>query len=197
MDLRGFRGWAELADQPFLRRLRQGRVGVGAFERWLAQERYLYEGILGLQTALLRQAPQRHRLVLAQAVVITVEELDWMEYLELPDLPLHPARQGYLEFLAALEGEPYAVGTVVHWARQKAVCEAWRSVGPLEGLPGEFSEHWLAPETQALTHDLGSLTLEAADGSPPGEMDAWVRRVLEQEARGWEMGLEFALLDEA
>lgn len=190
MDLRGFQGWAEIVDQPFLSRLRQGQVGRGAFERWLVQERYLYEGVLGLQTALLRRAPSPHRLIVAGALVITVEELDWMESLELPKLPPHPARLEYLDFLEMLEHEPYEVGTVAHWVRHKAFFDAWRSLGPLDDLPGEFSEHWLAPEAQALTHDLGSLALETADGLPQAVVDEWVSKVLAQEQTGWRMALE-------
>jgi len=181
-----------IVDQPFLTRLRQGRVGRRAFEGWLVQERCLYEGILGLQTSLLRRAPPPHRLIVAQALVITIEELDWMESLELPNLPVHPVRLEYLDFLETLEHESYEVGTVAHWVRQRAFFDAWRSLGPLEDLPGEFSEHWLAPETQALTHDLGSLALEAANNLPQGVVDEWVARVLAQEQSSWQMALQVA-----
>ncbi|MBF6594772.1 MAG: hypothetical protein IVW51_10025 [Thermaceae bacterium] len=197
IDLRGFRGWAEIVDQPFLRLLRQGRVSNRAFQHWLTQERYLYEGMLGFQTALLRRARPQHRLIVAQALVITVEELDWMDSLNLPARPIHPMRLEYLDFLETLEHQSYEIGTLAHWVRQKAFFDAWQAAGSLEELPGEFSEHWLAPEAQALTHDLGSLALEVTDTLPHHELDEWVAQVLAQEQTSWEMALEFTCSNES
>ncbi len=201
IDLRGFRGWAELADQPFLRLLRQGQVSSHAFERWLVQEQYLYEAMLGLQTSLLRRAPQRHRLIKANALLVTVEELDWLAHLELPPAPVHPLRQDYLDFIQGLEQAPYAVGTVAHWARHRAFFDAWsslRPIGPEEDLGGlldEITQHWMAPEAQALLHDFGSLALEVSEQFAPAEIDRIVGRVVELEQAAWQMALEFALDD--
>lgn len=201
IDLRGFRGWAELTDQPFLRLLRQGQVSSHAFTRWLVQEQYLYEAMLGLQTSLLRRAPQLHRLIKANALLFTVEELDWLAHLELPKAPVHPSRQDYLDFLRALELAPYAVGTVAHWARHRAFFDAWsslRSRDPEEdlgGLPDEITQHWMAPEAQALIHDFGSLALEVSEQLSPTEVNQIVGRVLELEQSAWEMALEFTLDD--
>lgn len=201
IDLRGFRGWAELTDQPFLRLLRQGQVSSRAFERWLVQEQYLYEAMLGLQTSLLRRAPQLHRLIKANALLVTVEELDWLSNLELPAAPVHPVRQGYLDFLRGLEQAPYAIGTVAHWARHRAFFDAWNSLQlrdreeDLSGLPDEITQHWMAPEAQALLHDFGSLALEVSEQLSPVEVDQIVGQVLELEQSAWEMALEFALDD--
>ncbi|MCX7602220.1 MAG: hypothetical protein N2Z75_09825, partial [Meiothermus sp.] len=73
IDLRGFRGWATLTEQPFLNLLRQGMVSSLVFERWLVQEQYLYEALLGLQASLLCRAPQPHRLIMVNALLVTVE----------------------------------------------------------------------------------------------------------------------------
>lgn len=196
IDLRGFGGWALLVEQPFLRRLRQGRVSRQVFERWLVQERYLYQGLLGLQAWLLKQAPQQHRMILVNALMVTVEELDWLHEIEAADQPIHPARQTYLDFLARLEEQPYQIGIVALWVRQRSFLDAWQSVGALDGLAGEFGEHWLAPEAQALLHDLGSLALEATDCLEPKEVEYWIAKVLQQEQYAWEMALEFALWEE-
>ncbi|WP_337868832.1 hypothetical protein [Meiothermus sp.] len=203
IDLRGFRGWAELTNQPFLRLLRQGQVSSRAFTRWLVQEQYLYEAMLGLQTSLLRRAPQLHRLIKANALLVTVEELDWLAHLDLPKAPVHPSRQGYLDFLRALEQAPYAVGTVAHWARHRAFFDAWsslRSRDPEEdlgGLADEITQHWMAPEAQALIHDFGSLALEVSEQLSPTEVNQIVGRVFELEQSAWEMALEFALDDKS
>lgn len=200
IDLRGFRGWAELTEQPFLYLLREGKVSSRAFERWLVQEQYLYEGILRLQTSLLRRAPQQHRLIKANALLVTVEELDWLANLELPPVPIHPVRQSYLDFLQDLEQAPYAMGTVAHWARHRAFFDAWSSLLPTnDGLPGlngmaeEIAQHWLAPEAQALIHDFGSLALEVSQQLTPKEVSQIVGQVLHLEQAAWEMALGFAL----
>ncbi|MDX2004469.1 MAG: hypothetical protein SFU83_04255 [Meiothermus sp.] len=204
IDLKGFKEWADLGEQPFLRLLREGEVGQRVFLRWLRQEQYLYEGILGLQTSLLRRAPQMHRLVKANALIVTVEELDWLHNLELPQEPIHPVRQTYLDYLRYLEGRPYAEGTIAHWVRHRAFFEAWRTTQTtdpdgwgdgLEGLPTELSQHWLAPEAQALVHDFGSLALEVSENLGPDEVDRLVAQVLELEHASWEMALEFALIE--
>lgn len=198
IDLRGFRGWAELTERPFLRLLRAGKVSRRAFERWLVQEQYLYQAMLNLQTALLRSAPQKHRLILVNALLVTVEELDWLADLELPPVSVHPARQHYLDFLQGLEQAPYAVGCLAHWARHRAFFDAWSSHPPQEapdGLADQVAQHWMAPEAQALLHDLGSLALEASEELLPAEVDGVVGRVLRLEQSAWEMALGFALED--
>lgn len=195
IDLRGFGGWALLVEQPFLRRLRQGQVSGRVFERWLVQERHLYQGLLGLQAWLLKQAPQQHRMILVNALMVTVEELDWLHELE-ADEPVHPARQTYLDFLARLEEQPYQIGIVALWVRQRSFLDAWLSVRASEGLAGEVSEHWLAPEAQALLHDLGSLALEATAYLEPKEVEYWIAKVLQHEQHAWEMALEFAVAEE-
>lgn len=202
IDLRGFRGWVALTEQPFLRLLCQGKVSCRAFERWLVQEWYLYEAMLGLQTSLLRRAPQPHRLIKINALLFTVEELDWLTSLELPVGPIHPLRQRYLDFIQSLEQAPYAMGAVANWARHRAFFDAWSSLLPgsenLEdssGLADEVTQHWMAPETQALIHDFGSLALEASSELSPEEVDRMVDQVVQHEQSAWEMALEFALED--
>ncbi len=200
IDLRGFRGWAVLTHQPFLRMLRRGEVSNGAFKCWLAQEQYLYEALLGLQTSLLRQAPQPHRLIKVNALLVTVEELDWLCNLELPAVPVHPLRQSYLDFVRGLEQASYAIGAVAHWARHRACFDAWSSLiaqqeSDLNTLADEMAQHWTAPEAQALVHDLGSLALEVAEQLSAAEVDQVVGQVLRHEQLAWEMALEFALND--
>ncbi|MCX7602405.1 MAG: hypothetical protein N2Z75_10765, partial [Meiothermus sp.] len=168
----------------------------------LVQEQYLYEAMLGLQTSLLRRAPQQHRLIKANALLVTVEELDWLANLELPSVPIHPVRQSYLDFLQGLEQAPYAMATVAHWARHRAFFDAWSSLQPsdgdeehLSGLADEITQHWMAPEAQALIHDFGSLALEVSEELLPEEVDRVVGQVLQLEQSAWEMALEFALED--
>lgn len=202
IDLRGFGRWAELTDQSFLRLLCRGQVSRYSFERWLVQEQYLYEGIMGLQTWLLRCAPQQHRLIKANALMVTVEELDWLAHLELPRAPVHPIRQGYLDFLHDLERAPYAMGTIAHWARHRAFFDACNLLQSnhdhaetLGGLPGEIIQRWMAPEAQALMHDFGSLALEVSSQLLPVEVNQIVNRVLQLEQWSWKMALEFVLDD--
>ncbi|MBO1435818.1 hypothetical protein [Meiothermus sp. CFH 77666] len=202
IDLRGFRGWAAPTEQPFLCLWRQGKVSCRALERWLVQEMYLYQAMLGLQTSLLRRAPQRHRLIMINALLFTVEELDWLASLELSRLPAHPVRQRYLDFLQGLEQAPYAIGIVANWARHRVFFDAWSSLLPddeemegLSGLADEITQHWMAPEAQALIHDFGSLALEASSELSPEEVDRVVGQVLQLEQSAWEMALEFALED--
>lgn len=109
----------------------------------------MYEAELKQLAVLLQQAPRRHRLILANAVLMTVEELDWLAELEPPPRPPHPACLDYLAFWSRLQNAPYAHGLVAFWARKRTFFEAWRVVG--YGAPGSeelvltLSQHWLAP----------------------------------------------------
>ncbi len=53
----------------------------------------------------------------------------------------------------------------------------------------------MAPEAQALLHDLGSLALEVSQQLSLDEVSQVVGRVLELERLAWGMALEFALDD--
>ncbi len=189
IDLRAFRDWAQLTKQPFIGLVQQGKVSTPALKRWLAQEQYLYEAELKLLAVLLQHAPRHHRLILANAVLMAVEELDWLAELELPQSPPHVACRDYLAFWSRLQKAPYAQGLLAFWARKRAFFEAWRVVGygGTEELVLTLSQHWLAPEAQALLHDLGSLTMELSAEIPTTKSSELVAQVLRLEQAAWAM----------
>lgn len=182
---------------PFLELLRQGRVSEWAFARWLAQERYLLEVLLTLEARLLVQAPQPYRLIWVNALGFVVEELDWLAEVGLPKEPPHPLRSGYLEYLQTLAEEPYALGVVACWARQRIFLDAWgwlaaRGLEEGPSLAQQALLRWSGPELEALARDLKGMMVERLDELAPEGARAAVERVRGFERLGWVMALGFA-----
>lgn len=192
------RAWAGLARQPFLLAVRDGLVSRSAIRRWLAQDYRFVEGLMRFQAGLLRRAPQAHRLILAQGVVCTVRELDWlhMQDLDLAARP-HPAVARYLDYLDELEAQPYPLAAVLHWALQRCFVDAWLAAKPGahwhdEGPLSELVRHWTLPEFQALLHDLGEIALEAEAQTDPARLEGHLERMLAYEKAMWQMAWEYA-----
>ncbi|HEU4740057.1 MAG TPA: hypothetical protein VFS50_00485 [Meiothermus sp.] len=196
------RAWAGLAQQPFLLAVRDGMVSLRAIRRWLAQDCFFVEGLMGFQAGLLHRAPQPHRLILAQGLVSTVRELDWL-YLQDLDLSArpHPAVTQYLNYLRELEAQPYPLAAVLHWAFQRCFMDAWLAAKPEESFRGdsraggplaELVEHWTLLEFQALLHDLGMIALEVEAEADPALLDQHLGRMLGYEKAMWQMAWEYA-----
>lgn len=194
--------WASLAQQPFLLAVRDGMVSLKSIRRWLAQDYLFVEGLMRFQADLLHRAPQPHRLILAQGVVSTVHELDWLHMQELDlEAQTHPAVAEYLDYLGELEAQPYPLAAVVHWALQRCFMDVWLAVKPERYFGGdsgagsplaELVAHWTSPQFQALLHDLGVIALEAEAQTDPALLDQHLGRMLVYEKAMWQMAWEFA-----
>ena len=78
------------------------------FAFWLRQDFPFVEALYRYQVGLLREAPQAHRAPLVQALLATVEELDWLLAQGTdPGAEVHPVRREYIRLLEELEGLAY------------------------------------------------------------------------------------------
>ena len=70
------------------------------FAFWLRQDYPFVEALYRYQAGLLLEAPQAHRAPLVQALMATVEELDWLLAQGAdPGTKVHPVRREYIGLL--------------------------------------------------------------------------------------------------
>ncbi len=77
------------------------------FAFWLKQDYPFVEALYRYQVGLLAEAPQAHRFPLVQALLATVEELDWLLAQGAdPKAPVHPVRREYIALLEEMGRSP-------------------------------------------------------------------------------------------
>ena len=78
------------------------------FAFWLRQDYPFVEALYRYQVGLLLEAPQAHRAPLVQALMATVEELDWLlSHGADPQGEVHPVRREYIRLLEEMGGLSY------------------------------------------------------------------------------------------
>ena len=123
------------------------RLDEERFRFWLQQDYPFVEALYRYQVGLLLEAPQAHRAPLVQALMATVEELDWLLLQGAsPSAPVHPVRAGYIALLEEMGRLPYAYRVVFFYFLNGLFLEAWAHHVPEEGPWAELSQHWFAPE---------------------------------------------------
>ncbi len=191
-----WRGWEKVIGHPFLRLVSENALSQRSAQAWIEQNYHFVEGMLAFQADLLKRAPQRHRLVLANGLSSIVEDLDWMLYQPI-DLaaPPHPARQRYIAFLRMLGQQPYPVGITGLWAINRIFHDAWNAAAPRSRAFMNLAEHWSLPEFMAYLHDLSEAAAEALDAASEDEVrriNALIEEIIRLELASWDMAQAFA-----
>ena len=102
------------------------RLDEERFRFWLQQDYPFVEALYRYQVGLLLEAPQAHRAPLVQALMATVEELDWLLLQGAsPSAPVHPVRAGYIALLEEMGRLPYAYRVVFFYFLNGLFLEAW------------------------------------------------------------------------
>jgi hypothetical protein len=154
------------------------------FAFWLRQDYPFVEALYRYQVALLAEAPQAHRFPLVQALLATVEELDWLLAQGAdPGAPVHPVRREYIALLEEMAGLAYPYRLALFYFLNRLFLEAWNAHVEGDGPWQELSEHWAAPEFQAVLFDLEVLAQGMAEGLGPGVLANYLERILEMEKR--------------
>jgi hypothetical protein len=183
--------WQAVLKHPFLQHLYHNQVSPWLLRRWLVQMQYIGEGLLRLQAHMIRMAPPAHRAVLAQTLLITLEELDLLqqETLDFSE-DIHPTYKEYLSFLEGLECIPYANASLAHWVMLRFFNDA---MVPLSPSDDTFSvlDRYNCPEFLAVLHDLGGIAEEVWTQVPGQELDYLVEQALAHEKAAWDVLLEW------
>ncbi len=158
------------------------------FAFWLRQDYPFVEALYRYQVGLLLEAPQAHRAPLVQALMATVEELDWLlSHGADPQGEVHPVRREYIRLLEEMGGLSYPYRLVFFYFLNHFFLEAWNAHVEGEGPWRELSEHWSAPEFQALLFDLEVMAQGAAGGLDRGVVAHYLGRILEMEKKAWSL----------
>ncbi|WP_028490752.1 hypothetical protein [Thermus islandicus] len=156
------------------------------FAFWLKQDFPFVEALYRYQVGLLREAPQAHRAPLVQALMATVEELDWLLAQGAdPGAEVHPVRQEYIGLLEELEGLAYPYRLVFLYFLNRLFLEAWNAHVEGDGPWQELSEHWSAPEFQAVLYDLEVMAQGVAAELHPEVLAHYLDRIMEMEKKAW------------
>ncbi|MEZ0348368.1 MAG: hypothetical protein ABWJ90_07640 [Thermus sp.] len=155
---------------------------------WLKQDYPFVEALYHYQVGLLLEAPQPHRPPLVQALMATVEELDWLLSQGAdPKEPVHPVRREYVALLQEMAGLPYPYRLVLFYFLNRLFLEAWNAHVEGEGPWQELAEHWSAPEFQAVLYDLEVMAQGQLAGLDPGLLHHYLGRILEMEEKTWSL----------
>ncbi len=158
------------------------------FAFWLKQDFPFVEALYRFQVGLLRDAPHPHRAPLVQALMATVEELDWLLSQGAdPKEPVHPVRQEYVALLQEMEGFSYPYRLVFFYFLNHLFLEAWNAHVEGDGPWQELSQHWAAPEFQAVLFDLEVMAQGQVEGLDPGVVERYLARILEMEKKVWSL----------
>ncbi|AFV77065.1 MULTISPECIES: hypothetical protein [Thermus] len=155
---------------------------------WLKQDYPFVEALYRYLVGLLSEAPQAHRPPLVHALLATVEELDWLlSQGASPGDPVHPVRRAYIALLEEMGGLPYPYRLVLFYFLNRLFLEAWNAHVQGEGPWQELSEHWSAPEFQAVLFDLEVLAQGLLSQLDPSLLQGYLLRILEMEKATWSL----------
>ncbi|GAB5603709.1 hypothetical protein FJNA_22350 [Thermus sp. FJN-A] len=158
------------------------------FVFWLKQDFPFVEALYRYQVGLLADAPQAHRLPLVQALLATVEELDWLLAQGAdPRGAVHPVRREYIALLSEMAALPYPYRLVFFYFLNRLFLEAWNAHVEGEGPWQELSEHWSAPEFQAVLFDLEVMAQGQLQGLDLALVRRYLERILEMEKKTWSL----------
>ncbi len=183
--------WNRAMRHPFLRVL-EGPVAEAAFRRWLGYEAGWIGQALGGLACAVPQVPRGHRYVVAQALVVLTEELDWLEA-----YGLEGEREEGLEaadrVVERAFGQGWECSVLVLWTGARLQFDALRGLEPQEELVRAFQERRTSAVVEAFLHDFAELTdlaLQKLGMATAGDLLA---RVVAGQGELWDLGL--ALLE--
>ena len=96
-------------------------------------------------------------------------------------------RAGYIALLEEMGRLPYAYRVVFFYFLNGLFLEAWAHHVPEEGPWAELSQHWFAPEFQAVLYDLEVLARGLWEDLDPEVVRTYLRRILEAEKATWSL----------
>ncbi len=182
--------WDRAVRHPFLRMLERP-PSEEAFRRWLGYEAYWFERALSSFGCLLPQVARHHRYVLAQALMLLTEELDWLEVNALP-VP----RRGEVQDWADRLGEYFAQGgdrlMVSVWLATRLQYDALRALAPEDELPRSYLERRTSPVVEAFLHDFEEMAEPAIEKLGLAQASGVLVRVVDAQAALWDLGLALA-----
>ena len=180
--------WREAVRHPFLRQL-EDENHEDSFRRWLAYEARSLSEALSSLGCLLREAPGSHRYVLAQAVMMMAEELDWVEAHAIAS-PEAEELGYWVGRLNRALSRGFDRSILLLWLGVKLNFEALWPLSPATELYADYRERRTSAVVEAFLHDFEELAEVAVEALGMAEASAILLEVVEGQLALWDVGLK-------
>lgn len=179
--------WDRAKRHPFLRLLERP-PSERAFRRWLACELRWFERATAAIGCLLSEIPKSHRYVVAQALLLLTEELDWLEVHAEPGLE-DPVVEYWGERIRAVFSEGWDRAMTVLWLGTRLFYEGMKPLEPEDELAREYWERRTSAVIEAFLHDFEELADVAIEALGMAEASTLLLEVVEGQMALWDAGL--------
>jgi len=182
--------WDQAVRHPFLRVLERP-PSEEALRRWLGYEAQRFEGALSSLGCLLAEVPKQHRYVLAQALVLLTEELEWLDVNALP-VPRASEVEDWSERVRRYFIYGWDRLMISVWLSTRLQYDALRALNPEDELPRSYLERRTSPVIEAFLHDFEEMADPAIERVGLGEASQILVEVVEEQSALWDLGLALA-----
>jgi len=180
--------WDRAKRHPFLRILEKP-PSERAVARWLACEARWFERAMAALGCLLSEVPKSHRYVVAQALMLLTEELDWLEVHAEPGIE-DPAIDAWGDRVQAVFTQGWDRAMIMVWLGTKLQFDALKPLEPEDDLPRAYWERRTSPVIEAFLHDFEELAEVAVEALGMAEASAILLEVVEGQLALWDVGLK-------
>jgi len=183
--------WEEAARSPFLDAVAAGTLPEETFRRWLAQDYYFANDLLGFQSIVLAKATRDCHNPLIGGLIAIDQELAWFESHAARrnialDVAPHATCRRYTDFLLrSAYTAPSPVLLAILFGVEASYLGAWSAL-PATGTYAEFVARWSSPDFVRYVSILGEL----AKRHPHPAAQEQFNTVLVHERAFWQMAGE-------
>lgn len=182
--------WDQAVRHPFLRVLERPPTEE-ALRRWLGYEARWLEGAFASLGCLLADVPKQHRYVLAQALVLLAEELEWLDVNALP-VPRGPEGEAWSERVQRYFSYGWDRLMISVWLATRLQYDALRALNPDDELPRSYLDRRTSPVVEAFLHDFEEMADPAIERVGFGEASEILVEVVGELSALWDLGLALA-----
>ncbi len=179
--------WDRAKRHPFLRFLERP-PSERAFRRWLACEHRWFERALAAIGCLLSRVPKSHRYVVAQAILLLAEELDWLDVHAEPGFE-DPTVEAWADRISVVFTEGWERAMIVLWLGTRLFYEGMKPLEPEAELAREYWERRTSTVVEAFLHDFEELADAAIEALGLAEASSILLQVVEGQMALWDAGL--------
>ncbi len=179
--------WDRAKRHPFLRVLERPPT-ERILRRWFACESRWYHRAMAALGCLLSEVPKSHRYVVAQALMLLAEELDWLDVHSEP-VPENPEIEEWGERVYAVIAQGWDRAMVLIWLGTRLQYEALEPLQPEDELARSYWERRTSPIVEAFLHDFEELAEIAVEVLGIAESTAILLRAVEGQVALWDVGL--------
>ena len=182
--------WDQAVRHPFLRVLERPPTEE-ALRRWLGYEARWFEGAFASLGCLLSKVPKEHRYVLAQALMLMAEELEWLDVnaIPVPDPAEAEEWSNRVQHYFSYDWDRLMIAV---WLGARLEYDGLRALNPEDELARSYLERRTSPFVEAFLHDFEEMADPAIERVGLSEASNILLQVVEELSALWDLGLALA-----